>query len=143
MPVAEPRSALVRVATASVNPSDVKNVAGAMEGTVLPCVPGRDFAGTVVEGPAAWIGAEVCGPGVGGAAAQIAKGLGPRVIGLDRQPPSASAPASTALDAFIGLGERRSNGRCMDGPELDSSEPGCDPVTSNTRYARPSSPQCP
>jgi hypothetical protein len=36
--------AVVRVAAASVNPSDVKNVAGAMEGTVLPRVPGRDFA---------------------------------------------------------------------------------------------------
>ena len=173
MPVAEPGSALVRVAAASVNPSDVKNVEGAMEGTVLPRVPGRDFAGTVAEGPAEWVGAEVWGTGgdvgftrdgshaeaillpadvlvrkprnlpfeeaasigvtfvvawlgvveygqlqggetvavigvgggVGGAVAQIAKGLGARVIGLDRQPPPDAAPASSVLDAFVGAGE--------------------------------------
>ena len=173
MPVAGPGSALVHVAAASVNPSDVKNVEGAMEGTVLPRVPGRDFAGTVVDGPAEWVGAEVwgtggdvgftrdgshaeaiqlpadalvrkprnlsfeqaasigvtfvvawlglveygqlqggetvavigAGGGVGGAVAQIAKGLGARVIGLDRQPPPAGAPASGVLDAFVGTGE--------------------------------------
>ena len=37
--------ALVRVMAASVNPSDVKNVAGAMKQTTLPRIPGRDFAG--------------------------------------------------------------------------------------------------
>jgi NADPH:quinone reductase-like Zn-dependent oxidoreductase len=35
------------VTAASINPSDVKNVAGAMEGTTLPRTPGRDFAGVV------------------------------------------------------------------------------------------------
>ncbi|GAA4538665.1 hypothetical protein [Pseudonocardia xishanensis] len=39
------------------------NVAGVMEGTVLPRVPGRDFAGIVVDGPARWRGAEVWGTG--------------------------------------------------------------------------------
>lgn len=173
MPVVGPGSALVHVAAASINPSDVKNVEGAMEGTVLPRVPGRDFAGTVAEGPAEWIGAEVWGTGgdmgftrdgshaeailvpvdalvrkprnlsfeqaasigvtfivawlgtveygqlqrgetvavigvgggVGGAVAQIAKGLGARVIGLDRRPPPNDAPASGVLDAFVGVGE--------------------------------------
>ena len=38
-------TALVRVMAASVNPSDVKNVAGAMKQTTLPRIPGRDFAG--------------------------------------------------------------------------------------------------
>jgi NADPH:quinone reductase len=36
--------AVIRVEAASVNPSDVKNVAGAMDWTVLPRTPGRDFA---------------------------------------------------------------------------------------------------
>jgi hypothetical protein len=46
-----------------VNPSDVKNVEGQMEGTVLPRVPGRDFSGVVEAGPPDWIGAEVWGTG--------------------------------------------------------------------------------
>src|SRR5271155_3257111 len=56
-------TALVRVMAASINPSDVKNVAGAMKQTTLPRVPGRDFAGVVEAGPAEWIGAEVLGTG--------------------------------------------------------------------------------
>src|SRR5580704_13879489 len=55
--------ALVRVMAASINPSDVKNVAGAMKQTTLPRIPGRDFAGVVEAGPAEWIGAEVWGTG--------------------------------------------------------------------------------
>ncbi len=55
--------ALVRVVAAGVNPSDVKNIQGAMAGTTLPRVPGRDFAGVVVSGPAEWVGREVWGTG--------------------------------------------------------------------------------
>ena len=55
--------ALVRVRAASVNPSDVKNVAGRMRQTVPPRTPGRDFAGIVVAGPADWVGTEVWGSG--------------------------------------------------------------------------------
>ncbi|UMB68193.1 quinone oxidoreductase family protein [Mycobacterium paraterrae] len=55
--------AVVRVESASVNPSDVKNVAGAMDWTVLPRTPGRDFAGVVVSGPAEWEGVAVWGTG--------------------------------------------------------------------------------
>ena len=55
--------AVVRIEAASVNPSDVKNVAGAMEGTVLPRIPGRDFAGVVVDGPDEWKGVAVWGTG--------------------------------------------------------------------------------
>jgi NADPH2:quinone reductase len=55
--------AVVRVTGASINPSDVKNVAGAMEGTTLPRTPGRDYAGVVERGPAEWIGREVFGTG--------------------------------------------------------------------------------
>jgi NADPH:quinone reductase-like Zn-dependent oxidoreductase len=61
-----PGEALVRVEAASVNPSDVKNVAGAMSQTTLPRTPGRDFAGIVEAGPSAWIGAEVWGSGNSG-----------------------------------------------------------------------------
>jgi NADPH2:quinone reductase len=55
--------ALVRVEAASINPSDVKNLAGAMTQTTLPRIPGRDYAGVVEQGPAEWIGAEVWGTG--------------------------------------------------------------------------------
>jgi NADPH:quinone reductase-like Zn-dependent oxidoreductase len=62
-PVAGDGQAVIAVQAASVNPSDVKNVAGAFPETVLPRVPGRDFAGVVVDGPPEWIGVEVWGTG--------------------------------------------------------------------------------
>ena len=62
-PAPDESTALVRVMAASINPSDVKNVAGAMKQTTLPRIPGRDFAGVVEAGPAEWIGAEVWGTG--------------------------------------------------------------------------------
>src|SRR5277367_6134281 len=62
-PAADDRTALVRVMAASINPSDVKNVAGTMKQTTLPRIPGRDYAGVVEAGPAEWIGAEVWGTG--------------------------------------------------------------------------------
>jgi NADPH:quinone reductase-like Zn-dependent oxidoreductase len=54
---------LVEVRAASINPSDVKNVLGVMHGTTLPRIPGRDFAGVVVRGPAGSVGREVWGTG--------------------------------------------------------------------------------
>lgn len=62
-PVRTTQEAVIRVRAASVNPSDVKNVAGAMEGTALPRVPGRDFAGVVIDGPPDWQGVAVWGTG--------------------------------------------------------------------------------
>ncbi|HZZ22147.1 MAG TPA: zinc-binding alcohol dehydrogenase family protein [Roseiarcus sp.] len=62
-PIADEKTAVVRVMAASINPSDVKNVAGAMRQTKAPRIPGRDFAGVVEEGPPEWIGAEVWGTG--------------------------------------------------------------------------------
>ena len=53
----------MRVAAAGVNPSDVKAALGLMPQAVWPRTPGRDFAGTVVDGPADWIGREVWGSG--------------------------------------------------------------------------------
>src|ERR1700739_1006970 len=55
--------AVIRVEAASVNPSDVKNVAGAMDWTVLPRTPGRDFAGVVISGAPEWLGVAGWGPG--------------------------------------------------------------------------------
>jgi len=60
---ADQSTAIVRIVAASVNPSDVKNVAGKMQQTTLPRVPGRDYSGVVVGGPAEWIGKEVFGTG--------------------------------------------------------------------------------
>ena len=62
-PVPGDSEALVRIEAASINPSDVKNVAGAMHQTTLPRTPGRDYAGSVASGPDGWQGAEVWGSG--------------------------------------------------------------------------------
>jgi NADPH2:quinone reductase len=167
-PALSESTALVRVMAASINPSDVKNVAGAMKQTTLPRIPGRDFAGVVEVGPAEWIGAAVwgtggdtgftrdgthaemiavpvaslrrkpdtlsfdqaasvgvnymaawcgleaaglkagetilligAGGGVGGAAAQIARRLGARVIGADRRAPHPDAPIHGIAEKLI------------------------------------------
>jgi NADPH:quinone reductase len=170
-PKPDSKTAIVKVAAGAISPSDVKNVEGKMEGTTLPRVPGRDYAGTVIHGPAKWIGAEVwgtggeigysvdgshaeliavptaslrrkpnalsmeqaaaigvtylaawlglieyaqlvsgetllitgAGGGVGGAAAQIAKWRGARVIGIDRRPLPEGSPAAGAFNDFIVL----------------------------------------
>jgi NADPH:quinone reductase-like Zn-dependent oxidoreductase len=62
-PQADADNVVVQVKAASVNPSDVKNVSGHFGHTVLPRTPGRDFSGVVVDGPQAWLGAEVWGTG--------------------------------------------------------------------------------
>jgi NADPH:quinone reductase len=167
-PAVDNTAALVRVMAASINPSDVKNVAGAMKQTTLPRTPGRDFAGVVEAGPAGWVGAAVwgtggdagftrdgahaemivvpvaslrrkpdtlsfdqaasvgvnyiaawcgleaaglkagetilligAGGGVGGAAAQIARRLGARVIGADRRAPHPDAPIRSIAEKLI------------------------------------------
>jgi NADPH:quinone reductase len=62
-PIETVDEAVIRVEAASVNPSDVKNVAGAMDWTTVPRTPGRDFAGVVVSGPPEWQGVAVWGTG--------------------------------------------------------------------------------
>lgn len=62
-PQPDPGQALVRVRSAGVNPSDVKAQLGLMPQAVWPRTPGRDFAGTVVAGPSAWVGRDVWGSG--------------------------------------------------------------------------------
>jgi NADPH:quinone reductase-like Zn-dependent oxidoreductase len=63
MPAPGAGEALVEVRAAAINPSDVKNVAGAFKAS-LPRVPGRDYAGVVVDGEG-WKGKEVWGSGAG------------------------------------------------------------------------------
>jgi NADPH2:quinone reductase len=63
LPQADANTAVVRIEAASVNPSDVKNIAGRMSQTTLPRVPGRDYSGVVVDGPEEWINQEVWGTG--------------------------------------------------------------------------------
>ncbi len=168
MPQADANTAVVRIEAASVNPSDVKNVAGRMEQTTLPRVPGRDYSGVVVDGPKEWLDKEVWGTGgdvgftrdgshaeyiqvpvaslvrkpetlsheqaacvgvnfvtawcaleyaklsagetfavfganggVGGAAIQIAKHLGARVIGIHRGEHAGPTPAAQLADVLI------------------------------------------
>lgn len=62
-PKADATSAIVKVAASSISPGDVKNIEGKMEHTTLPRVPGCDYAGTVVEGPAELIRVQVGGTG--------------------------------------------------------------------------------
>jgi NADPH:quinone reductase-like Zn-dependent oxidoreductase len=62
-PVPAAGQVLVQVKAAGLNPSDVKNVLGRFPYTTLPRVPGRDFAGVVVEGPEHLLGQAVWGTG--------------------------------------------------------------------------------
>lgn len=84
---------LVEVRAAGLNPSDVKNVLGRFSYTTLPRIPGRDFAGVVVEGPPELMGKAVWG-GTG-------KGFGFNRDGCHAQyvavPAKAVAPKPEAL----------------------------------------------
>jgi NADPH:quinone reductase len=112
-PKADAATAVVKIAAASITPSDVKNVEGKMENTTLPRVPGRDYAGTVVAGPAEWMGAEVWGTGgeigysINGSHAEL---IAVPIASLRRKPRSlslqqAAAIGLTYLAAWLGLVE--------------------------------------
>lgn len=62
-PVPAAGEVLVQIKAAGLNPSDAKNVLGRFPYTTLPRIPGRDFAGVVVEGPQEWVGQAVWGTG--------------------------------------------------------------------------------
>jgi NADPH:quinone reductase len=62
-PTPAPGEVLVQVKAAAINPSDIKNVQGKMHETTVPRIPGRDFAGLVVEGPDELLGQSVFGSG--------------------------------------------------------------------------------
>jgi len=63
VPSIGPNDVLVKVEAAGINPSDVASVEGKFSGSILPRVVGRDFAGSVVEGPKELLGAAVWGSG--------------------------------------------------------------------------------
>lgn len=60
-PKVKPGYLLVKIHAASINPSDHLNAAGGFPYTTFPRLPGRDFAGTIVDGPADSIGRVVFG----------------------------------------------------------------------------------
>ena len=84
---------LVEVHAAAVNRSDVLNVRGSFPFTTLPRIPGRDFAGVVVEGPSDLVGKEVWGTG-GGELGFSRDGSHARYLTVSRD---AVAPKSSAL----------------------------------------------
>ena len=61
LPEPAPGMALVEIAAAAVNPSDVKAALGLMPYAVFPRTTGRDFAGTVIAGPDGLVGRAVFG----------------------------------------------------------------------------------
>jgi NADPH:quinone reductase-like Zn-dependent oxidoreductase len=84
---------LIQIKAAAINPSDIKNVLGKMHETTLPRIPGRDFAGVVVEGPAPFVGSHVFGTG--------------GILGFGRDGSHAeyiAVPASIAVPIPRGLG---------------------------------------
>ena len=61
IPMATDDNVVVKVEAAGINPSDVLNANGGFENTTLPRTIGRDYAGTIVGGPADLVGQEVYG----------------------------------------------------------------------------------
>jgi NADPH2:quinone reductase len=84
---------LVEVHAAAVNRSDVLNARGSFAFTTLPRIPGRDFAGVVVEGPQDLVGTEVWGTG-GGELGFIRDGSHARYLAVSR---NAVVPKSDTL----------------------------------------------
>ena len=84
---------LVEVHAAAVNRSDVLNARGSFTFTTLPRIPGRDFAGVVVEGPPELLGTEVWGTG-GGELGFIRDGSHAQYLAVSR---NAVAPKSHTL----------------------------------------------
>lgn len=110
-PVPGADEVLVEIKAAGLNPSDVKNVLGRFPYTTLPRIPGRDFAGVVVQGPQALIGREVWGTGrdlgffADGSHAQFVKlpatGVAAKPAHLSfAQAASLGVPYTTAWDAL-------------------------------------------
>jgi NADPH2:quinone reductase len=64
-PTASPNDVRVRVEAAGVNPSDIGIALGRFPQLTLPRVLGRDFAGTVIDGPPELLGKAVWGTGGG------------------------------------------------------------------------------
>lgn len=115
-PQPEQGEVLVEVRAAAVNRSDVLNARGSFPFTTLPRIPGRDFAGVVVEGPSELVGTEVWGTGGGdlgftrdgthaGYIALPGDAVVPRPDGLSFEDAAASGLAYVAAgSALIDLG---------------------------------------
>ncbi|KAF1071266.1 MAG: 2-deoxy-scyllo-inosamine dehydrogenase [Pseudomonas citronellolis] len=110
-PVPATGEVLVEVRAAGLNPSDVKNVLGRFPYTSVPRVPGRDFAGVVLEGPRELVGQAVWGTGKGlgftrdgshaGLLALPAAGVARKPESLSfAQAASCGVPYTTAWDAL-------------------------------------------
>jgi NADPH:quinone reductase len=84
---------LIEVHAAAVNRSDVLNARGSFPFTTLPRIPGRDFAGVVVEGPQEIVGTEVWGTG-GGELGFVRDGSHARYLAISG---NAVAPKSETL----------------------------------------------
>ena len=84
---------LIEVHAAAVNRSDVLNARGSFPITTLPRIPGRDFAGVVVEGRQELVGAEVWGTG-GGDLGYVRDGSHARYLAVSRD---AVVPKSDTL----------------------------------------------
>ena len=84
---------LVEVHAAAVNRSDVLNARGSFPFTTLPRIPGRDFAGVVVDGPPELVGTEVWGTG-GGELGFVRDGSHARYLAISG---NAVAPKSETL----------------------------------------------
>ena len=93
---------LLEVHAAAVNRSDVLNARGSFAFTTLPRIPGRDFAGVVVEGPQELVGKEVWGTG-GGELGFVRHGSHARYLAVSR---NAVAPKSN----FLSLEEAGASG---------------------------------
>src|SRR5919107_3812309 len=92
-PEPEEDEVLIQVHAAAVNRSDVLNARGSFPFTTLPRIPGRDFAGVVVEGPQELVGTEVWGTG-GGELGFIRDGSHARYLAVSK---NAVAPKSDTL----------------------------------------------
>jgi len=111
-PLADSGQAVVTVRAASINPSDVANVAGRFPYTTLPRTPGRDYSGVVSAGPEAWLGQEVWGSGDGGFRrdGSHAERIAVPIASLQRKPQKlsheqAASIGVTFLAAWIGVVE--------------------------------------
>ena len=62
-PAPQPGQCVIEVRSAGVNPSDAKAALGRMPHAVWPRIPGRDYAGVVVDGPSGLVGKRVWGCG--------------------------------------------------------------------------------
>ena len=113
---------LVEIKASAINPSDVGNVAGAFQAE-LPRVPGRDFAGVVVEGGGdEWNGKEVWGSGAGlevkkdGSHVQYVSDPAGLALGKARQPvDGGSLCGPCSLSRFLeGAGRRGGHSKWRD-----------------------------